>query len=141
MNKILAISFAALTFTAAATSLAEEGPPPDSAKHANLTGHSRILQQDGEGIYKGVCAACHMPDAKGGTGAGYYPALAKNEKLEVSAYPVTLVMNGSKAMPSFRGSMSDAQIAAVVTYVRSHFGNNYADPVSLDEVKQAREAK
>jgi mono/diheme cytochrome c family protein len=141
MNKILALGFAALAVTAATTSRAEEGPPPDSVKHANLTGHSHFTQQDGEGLYKGVCAACHMPDAKGGTGAGYYPALAHNEKLEVAAYPVTLVMNGSKAMPSFKGQMSDAQIAAVVTYVRSHFGNSYTDPVSLDEVKQVRDAK
>ena len=141
MNNILALCLAALAVTATTATLAEEGPPPDSAKHANLTGHTRFAQQDGESLYKGVCAACHMPDAKGGTGAGYYPALAKNEKLESSAYPVMMVMNGSKAMPSFKGQMSDAQIAAVVTYVRSHFGNSYTDPVSLDEVKQVREAK
>jgi mono/diheme cytochrome c family protein len=138
MNKILAISIAALALTAVQ---AEEGPPPDSDKHANLTGHSRFTQQNGQSLYEGVCAACHMSNAKGGAGAGYYPALAKNEKLENSAYPVMMVMNGSKAMPSFRGSMTDAQIAAVVTYVRSHFGNNYTDPVSPDEVKQVREAK
>jgi mono/diheme cytochrome c family protein len=138
MNKILAISCAALALSAVQ---AEEGPPPDSDKHANLTGHSRFIQQDGQSLYAGVCAACHMPNAMGGSGAGYYPALAKNEKLESSAYPVTMVVNGSKAMPSFKDQMTDAQIAAVVTYVRSHFGNNYSDPVSPDEVKQVREAR
>lgn len=119
---------------------AEEGPPPDSTKHANMMGLSHFPQQDGEALYKGVCAACHMPDAKGGTGAGYYPALAGNQKLEVSAYPVMMVVNGNKAMPSFKHAMTDAQIAAVVTYVRTHFGNSYADPVTVDEVKEAREA-
>jgi mono/diheme cytochrome c family protein len=135
--KILIVSLAVLTAGAA---LAEEGPPPDSTKHANMMGLQHFPQTDGESLYKGVCAACHMPDAKGGTGAGYYPALANNQKLEVSAYPVTLVMNGSKAMPSFKHAMTDAQIAAVVTYVRTHFGNSYTDPVTPDEVKEVREA-
>ena len=137
MNQILAVCLAALAATSA---FAEEGPPPASDKHANMMGNAHFTQTDGESLYKGVCAACHMPDAHGGTGAGYYPALANNQKLEVSAYPVMLVMNGSKAMPSFKGAMTDAQIAAVVTYVRTHFGNSFADPVTLDEVKQVRDA-
>ena len=137
MKKILPLCLAALTATGA---FAEEGPPPDSAKHANMMGSQRFPQQDGESLYKGVCAACHMPDAKGGAGAGYYPALANNQKLESSAYPVMLVMNGSKAMPSFRSAMTDAQVAAVVTYVRTHFGNSYTDPVTADEVKEVRDA-
>ena len=139
MQKIIAASLALLALAATAAR-AEEGPPPDSDKHANMMGSSHFKQQDGESLFKGVCAACHMPDAKGGSGAGYYPALADNEKLSVSAYPVMMVMNGNKAMPSFKGSMTDGQIAAVVTYVRTHFGNHYADPVPLDEVKQVREA-
>lgn len=137
MKKILTVCLAALAATAVH---AEEGPPPDSTKHANMMGLQHFPQQDGESLFKGVCAACHMPDAKGGTGAGYYPALAGNQKLEVSAYPVMLVMNGSKAMPSFKHAMTDAQIAAVVTYVRTHFGNNYTDPVTPDEVKEVRDA-
>lgn len=139
MKKIIAAGLALLALTATGAG-AEEGPPPDSTKHASLMGSNHFKQQDGESLFKGVCAACHMPDAKGGQGAGYYPALANNEKLSVSAYPVMMVMNGNKAMPSFKGTMTDAQIAAVVTYVRTHFGNNYADPVALDEVKQVREA-
>ena len=110
-------------------------------KHASLLGTPYFTETGGEQIFNGVCAACHMPDAKGGTGAGYYPALAKNEKLMTSSYPVMMVMNGHGGMPSFRDTMTDAQIAAVVGYVRTHFGNSYADPVSVDEVKQAREAK
>jgi len=112
-----------------------------SAKHANLLGSTQFTETDGEKLYATVCASCHMPNARGGTGAGYYPALAKNDKLAMSSYPVMMVMNGRGPMPSFREAMSDAQIAAVVGYVRTHFGNNYADPVSLDEVKQVREAK
>ena len=33
-------------------------------------------------------------------------------------------------MTGFRDHLDDAQIAAVVTYVRTHFGNNYTDTVT-----------
>jgi len=112
-----------------------------SARHANLEGPSRFTESDGEKLYTGVCAACHMPNAMGAAGAGSYPALAKNDKLATAAYPVMMVMNGHGAMPSFRETMTDAQIAAVVGYVRTHFGNNCTDPVSADGVKQVREVK
>jgi mono/diheme cytochrome c family protein len=138
-TKIILAGIALLT---AAAAYAGDAPPTtDSTKHANLTGSSRFSATDGEKLYASVCAACHMPNAMGGTGAGYYPALAKNDKLAASSYPVMMVMNGRGGMPSFRDNMTDAQIAAVVGYVRTHFGNSYSDPVSLDEVKQVRAAK
>jgi len=99
----------------------------------------RFTQQDGEGIYRSVCAGCHMPDGRGATGAGTYPSLVRNAKLEAAGYPVLLVVNGRKAMPSFGSAMTDAQIAAVVNYVRGNFGNAYADKVSADDVKAARQ--
>ena len=96
-------------------------------------------EQGGEAIYKGVCQACHMPDAKGGVGAGMYPALAKNPKLAVAGYPISVVVNGQKAMPAFLGTkLSDQQIADVVNYVRTHFGNSYADMVTAADVKAVR---
>ena len=117
-------------------------PSKEGPRHANLTGGNKFTVKDGEGLFKTVCAECHMPTGTGGTAASSgYPALAKNEKLAVSAYPVMMVMNGHGAMPSFKSQMDDTQIAAVVTYVRTHLGNSYADPVPLDEVKQVREAK
>jgi len=96
-------------------------------------------QQTGEELYKGVCQGCHMPDAKGakgGSSAGY-PALAGNKKLGSKLYPVLVVMRGQKAMPDF-SSFSDAQIANVVNYVRSNFGNSYTDPVTAEDVKKMR---
>lgn len=132
-----------LALLAAAAVHAGDGVPNagSSAKHASLLGPTRFTETDGEKLYNGVCASCHMPNAMGGSGAGSYPALARNDKLSSSSYPVMMVLNGRGAMPSFREEMTDAQIAAVVAYVRTHFGNNYADPVPLDEVKQVREAK
>jgi mono/diheme cytochrome c family protein len=95
-------------------------------------------QQGGEAIYKGICQDCHMPNAKGAVGAGMYPALAGNSKLEAAGYPVAVVVNGRKSMPAFGGALNDQQIADVVNYVRTHFGNSYRDKVTPGEVKAAR---
>ncbi len=95
-------------------------------------------QQGGEATYKGICQSCHMPDARGAKGAGAYPALAGNEKLSVSGYPVSVVVHGLKTMPAFGGMLTDQQVADVVNYIRSNFGNHFTDPVSSDDVKAAR---
>ena len=108
------------------------------AQAAGGFGRGGFTEQGGEAIFKNVCQGCHMPDAKGAVGAGMYPALAKNPKLEVAGYPVSVVVNGQKAMPAFGGMMSDQQIADVVNYVRTHFGNNYKDKVAPADVKAVR---
>ena len=97
-----------------------------------------LPQQGGEAIYQGICQDCHMPDGRGGTGAGTYPALAKNSKLAEPGYPVAVVLHGQKAMPPFGGSLNDQQIADVINYVRSHFGNSYKDKVAPADVKAQR---
>ena len=94
--------------------------------------------QGGQAIFTGVCQGCHMPDAKGAVGAGMYPALAKDEKLETAGYPVAVVTHGQKAMPPFGALLNDQQIADVVNYVRSNFGNKYKDKVSAADVKAQR---
>jgi mono/diheme cytochrome c family protein len=97
------------------------------------------MQRDGEVIYKTVCAACHMPNGEGAIGAGAYPALARNAKLAAAAYPVLMVVGGRNAMPSFAHTLDDEEIAAVVNYVRTHFGNGYTDAVFAIDVKVARQ--
>lgn len=88
----------------------------------------------GEQVYATVCQACHMADAKGATGAATIPALAANPRLAGAAYPITVVAGGKGAMPGFSGTLSNAQMAGVITYVRTHFGNSYAKPVTEAEV-------
>ena len=44
-------------------------------------------------------------------------------------------------MPSFASTLDGAQVAAVVTYVRSHFGNAYGDEVSAEQVAKLRPPK
>ena len=88
----------------------------------------------GEQVYQSVCQACHMADAKGGTGAGTIPALAKNPRLAGAAYPIMIVTQGKGAMPGFSQTLTNAQMANAITYVRTHFGNTYAKPVTEAQV-------
>jgi mono/diheme cytochrome c family protein len=97
-----------------------------------------FTMQGGEAVYRNVCQGCHMADAKGATGAGRYPALAGNPKLAEAGYVVTMVLNGHKGMPPFRGHFSDQQVADVVNYVRSHFGNRFRGAVKPEDVKAMR---
>lgn len=99
---------------------------------------NQFPQQGGEALYKGICQDCHMPDGRGAVGAGQYPALAKNPKLEEPGYPISVVTQGLKSMPAFGLAMSDQQIADVVNYVRGNFGNRYKDKVKPEDVKNAR---
>lgn len=137
---LLAFLLTCVALTGAhAASDAEEGAP-SKLNHVSLNGPTHFPQTDGEALYHAVCQSCHMPNGQGGAGAAAFPALTRNSKLEAAGYPIIMVVNGNKAMPSFKGMMSDAQIAAVVTYVRSHFGNSYSDAATVEEVKLVRDA-
>jgi mono/diheme cytochrome c family protein len=95
-------------------------------------------QQTGADLYRTICQGCHMPDARGASGAGAYPALAGNKHLKAALYPVAVVLNGKKAMPAFGDALSDAQIASVINFLRTSFGNHYPDVVTAAMVKRVR---
>jgi mono/diheme cytochrome c family protein len=98
----------------------------------------RFIESSGEDLFANVCRGCHMSDARGAAGAGTYPSLAGNANLAASGYPVAVVVNGQRGMPAFGAMMSDDQVAAVVNYLRTHFGNAYQDAVTAVDVKAAR---
>lgn len=98
----------------------------------------RFVEMTGEELFGNVCQGCHMPDATGATGAGTYPSLAGNKNLESGSYPIYLVINGRRGMPPFGDMMTDGQVAAVVNYLRTHFGNSYQDAVTTKDVQDAR---
>jgi mono/diheme cytochrome c family protein len=98
----------------------------------------------GAQTYAHICQGCHMPEGQGAVGAGHYPKLAGNTALVSWQYVALTVINGKNGMPgfgavadqSFFGSphLSDAQIADVVNYVRSHFGNHWKDKATPAKV-------
>lgn len=100
---------------------------------------------DGRQIYEHICQGCHMPDAGGAVGAGHYPALAKDRTLVSRQYVALTILNGKRNMPAFGvkhaigfagppAALNNAQIAAVVNYVRTNFGNHYKDRTTATEV-------
>ena len=78
-----------------------------------------------------------MPDGKGAVGAGHYPALAGDASAESSQFMALTLLGGRRNMPAFGGTrrrghvllasptLNDEQIAAVINYVRTHFGNHF----------------
>ncbi len=109
-----------------------------AADTATTLGRATIPEQSGAALYQHICQGCHQAGARGAVGAGAFPALAGNPKLAVSGYPVSMVLNGNGGMPWFNGQLSDAQVADVVNYVRTHFGNAYTDAVTPADVAAAR---
>jgi len=105
--------------------------------------------KSGEAIYEGVCQGCHMPDGRGAVGAGRYPALAGDAALASKEFMIVTLLQGRRNMPKFGGNgdfgqffalptLNDEQIAAVINYVRSNFGNRFRGTVSAAEVKADR---
>jgi mono/diheme cytochrome c family protein len=100
----------------------------------------------GAEIYGHICQGCHMAQAQGAVGAGHYPKLAGDPALVSWQYVALTVLNGKNGMPGFgvrpqqyefifgAVRLSDAQVAEVVNYVRSHFGNKWKGNVSANEV-------
>ena len=104
---------------------------------------------DGSQIYMAQCVACHQTTGLGLPGV--FPPLAGSEwVLQKDTLPINILLHGingkltvkaatySGAMPAFKEKLNDAEIAAVLTYVRSNFGNN-ASPSAADTVKKIRE--
>ena len=93
---------------------------------------------EGDAVYANICVACHQPDGSGMPSAGF-PALKDGAITTgpVEAH-VAQVLNGKGAMPPYRGSLSDREIAAVVTYERNSFGNSTGDVIQPSQVAEQR---
>lgn len=116
-----------LAFSLAAPAMADE-PGPGGSKPP--------VPKTGEEVYRMVCQTCHMADGKGAVGAASFPSLASNPKMKMAAYPIVMVVKGRGGMPWFSDMLSPEQTAAVITYVRTNFGNAYPEPVTAEDVKR-----
>ncbi|MGO2957753.1 MAG: c-type cytochrome [Acetobacter sp.] len=114
---------------------------PNAAKADSASAVAGKMQAlpDGAAVYKHICQSCHMADGKGAEGAGaHFPALAGNPKLKAADYPAYVVLNGYGGMPWFAGLLNDKQVADVVNYIRSHFGNSYTDALKPEDITDMR---
>ncbi|MFL9867867.1 cytochrome c [Paraburkholderia fungorum] len=110
----------------------------DAPRTFTISPGYRFTEKSGEALYNATCAGCHMPDGKGAQGAGHYPALAGNPAVEAAPYVILNVLHGRKGMPSFDDEMNDDQVAAVVNYTRTHFGNRFTGSVTPSQVRSLR---
>jgi cytochrome c oxidase subunit 2 len=92
----------------------------------------------GEKVYAANCAACHKPDGKG---AGPIKALdGAAVVLDADhAKQIAVLLNGQNngAMPAWK-SLSDTEIAAVITYTKNNWSNKTGQLVQPAEVVAAR---
>lgn len=113
-------------------------PPPPTAPRA-----APAQLALGQRVYEAQCTDCHGAQGEGARQA--YPPLAGNRALTLASpvNPVQAVLNGGFApatagnprpygMPPYRTLLSDAEIAAVITYVRQSWGNQAAAVSPLD---------
>ena len=97
-----------------------------------------VASADGAALFDQNCSACHQPTGKGIPGA--FPALAGDPfVVGPAAAPASVVLNGRGGMPTFGKDLTDEQIAAILTYVRSSWGN-HAVAVTPGVIQAARNA-
>ena len=103
----------------------------------------------GRNIYTTNCVTCHQPDGRG-SGTMTPPLSGAADVVGDKAKIISVVLSGisnkeidgkkyANVMPPFT-QLSDDDIANVLTYIRSNFGNN-APAVTSDEVKKLRVKK
>ena len=87
-------------------------------------------------LFNDNCSACHQTTGKGVKGA--FPALAGSPLVQGASAPLTAtVLAGRAGMPAFKDDLSDLELASVLTYVRTSWGNK-GKPVSASDVAAAR---
>ena len=80
------------------------------------------LKQRGEKVYTANCVACHQASGKGVPGA--FAALDGSAMVNgPKAAQINILLNGKAGMPAWKASLSDTEIAAVITYTRNSWSN------------------
>lgn len=104
----------------------------------------------GAQVYAAICAACHQPSGEG-NGESYPPLAGSSWVTGDESRIVRIVLHGltgeidvegqtyAGAMPPWGPTLSDAEIAAVTSYVRASWGN-HATPIAVATVTQLRAA-
>ena len=115
---------------------------------------SRPQPPDGRELYATTCSACHQLDGSGLTDV--YPPLAESEWVTGDEERlIKVVLHGltgevevggeiySGAMPGWGSTLNDAQVAAVLTYVRKSWGNAAPAvvPATVAKIRSATAAR
>lgn len=125
------------------------GPASSSAapQAASAASASSAASGQGEALFNTHCSACHQTTGMGLPGV--FPPLA-GDPVETATDPteqITTVLNGKSgstingvtyaaAMPSFASQLSDDQIAQIINYERTSWGNNAPTITAADVTAQ-----
>ncbi len=100
------------------------------------------LVATGEKIYQSNCMSCHQKEGQGIP--GMFPAIGGSHIAtgNIDTH-IETVLNGvtESAMQGFSGKLSDAELAAVITYQRNAFGNETGDSVQPSQLKAMRQGQ
>jgi mono/diheme cytochrome c family protein len=116
------------------------GKPGAANPVTPLTAAEQQRFEAGREIYRNICQACHQPDGRGLPRVA--PSLV-NSVLALAPAEVTtrIVLNGKEGpvglMPPIGATLSNDQIASVLTYVRREWGQS-GDPVDPSTVEAVR---
>lgn len=107
------------------------------AEDANKALTLAELNTKGAAVYAANCVACHQDSGKGVPGA--FPALDGSKVVNgPKGDQIAMLLNGKNAMPAWK-TLSDTEIAAVITYTRNHWSNKAGqNMVQAAEVLAAR---
>jgi len=127
-----------------------QNSPPAVPTSAVPTAEGSLLLSLGQTVYDAHCASCHGRQGEGKP--PHYPPLAGNQsiQMESAVNAIRMVLNGGYppgtagnpmpyGMPPFAGTLSDNEAAAVVTYIRTSWGNRGA-AVAAREANELRSA-
>lgn len=108
----------------------------EAKQDANKVWTEQDLMTKGQQAYGSYCAACHQANGKGI--AGVFPGVIGSALVLGDKQPLgTQILNGKGAMPAFREQLDNAQIAAIMHYLRNGF-NKVGDVTQPTEVEAWR---
>lgn len=127
--------------TALLTRIAWPGKP-GTVMVPPLTSEEQQRFAAGHEVYRNLCQSCHQPDGRGQDRLA--PSLLDSAwTLAAAETPIRILLHGKEGsfglMPPIGGSLSDEQIASVLTYIRREWGQT-GTPVDAGTVKAVRAA-
>lgn len=127
-----------------------QGGAPETTVSRVPTAESSLLMSLGKAVYDAQCVSCHGSQGQGKP--PHYPVLAGNQSIQMTSAvnAIRMVLNGGYppgtagnpmpyGMPPFAVSLSDNEIAAVVTYIRTSWGNR-GSAVTASQANELRSA-
>lgn len=122
---------------------APASPGSSSDSSAAMASAGGAPKSNGQALFTSTCSLCHQASGEGIKGA--FPAL-KGSTIVNDADPtlhIKIILEGYDAipgygvMPPFKDKFDDDQVAAIINYERTSWGNN-AKTITVDDVKKIR---